>query len=749
MLSGLRISRADPAFVSFDEELLRSTTRTLILIVTGIYVAWYLVATEYLPSDLIVDFFPIAAGLGVLCLASLWLLPKSLLGAQVIWQVGLTVAMILSAYLSRQPNVTFLYALLPLIAAVTINWQVGLLAEGMVIALVYYFAHSPAMPPMSTLTSLAVCASGAVTGVLGWAVTRMFITVTEWSFFSFKQAAQKVEESRDQRLALKETQEDLVLANRELARLSERLKAMYQVAEEARQAKEEFVANVSHELRTPLNMIIGFSEMITELPQVYGTKLPSALLADIAVIQRNSQHLAKLVDDVLDLSQVEAGRMALTKTWTSLKEIVDEAGLATQALYRSKGLYLEVEVPLDLPQVFCDGTRIRQVVLNLLSNAGRYTRYGGVRVKVWREKDDAVLSVADTGPGIAPEEQKHLFEPFRQLESGRQQDGGSGLGLAISKQFVEMHGGTMWLESQLGLGTTFCFRLPLSTASLALHDDVLRWSNNPYQEYIPRTRRSRAPAPIVTSRFVVMEEGNVLRRLLTRYLDDTEIVAVRDVQEAIRELSQSPARALVVNTPDSMNGSVPLSRLSHLPYDTPAIVCWVPGPDEAAKRLGVMGYLVKPVNREALLSALAELGEAIQCVLLVDDQPEALQLFTRMLSTAERHYRVLQASNGQRALSLLRERHPDVVLLDLIMPGMDGLRVLQEKAEDPSISEVPVIVISSRDPAGEATFSDTLAIRHASGLTAQQLLGCICAVSEVLSPSARPAHRERPEEPAV
>ncbi len=159
------------------------------------------------------------------------------------------------------------------------------------------------MPPIALNLGLGVIASSAFTGLLGWSATRTLLTVTEWSLFGYEQARQKMEEAREQRLELAQMKEDLIQANQELARLSERLKALHQVAEEARQAKEMFVANVSHELRTPLNMIIGFSEMMTQSPQIYSAGLPPALLADIAAIQRNSQHLAKLVNDVLDLSQ--------------------------------------------------------------------------------------------------------------------------------------------------------------------------------------------------------------------------------------------------------------------------------------------------------------------------------------------------------------------------------------------------------------------------------------------------------------
>jgi len=751
----LHISRrAHPDFVSSATELLQSTFRSLVFLIGGVYLAWFFLATEGLPWELVLGFFPITAVVVLTCVLSLWLLSKWLLAAQAVWQVGLVVFITLAVYVSQQPEVAFLYALLPLVAVVTVGWPAGLLLEGLVIALMWRLSHSPVMPPLSTVYNWVIISGGAFTGLLGWAATHVLLTVTHWSLFDFEQAREKMEQARDQRLELKQIQEDLIQANRELARLSDRLKAMHQVAEEARRAKEEFVANVSHELRTPLNMIIGFSEMITQSPQVYGARLPPALLADIAAIQRNSQHLARLVDDVLDLSQVEAGRMALSKEWTSLREILDEAALAVGALFESKRLYLETEVPPDLPPIFCDSTRIRQVVLNLLSNAGRFAERGGVRVKAWCEKDGVVISVTDTGPGIAPEDQEKIFEPFQQLDGSiRRRHGGSGLGLSISKQFVEMHGGKMWLESEVGLGTTFYFSLPLETVlPVALaSDDAMRWFS-PYHQYEARTRRSKAPAPTLVPRFVLLEEEESMQWLFSRYVDGTEIVPVRSVEEAFRELSRSPAQALIVNAPSLREVSRARSEtfaqresetfaqreLANLPYGTPAVTCWVPGEDEAARRLGVVRYLVKPVTRETLLSTLADLGKGVKSVLLVDDEPEVLQLFARLLSSAECSYRVLQATSGQRALSLLRQRHPDVMLLDLIMPGMDGFRVLQEKSQDSTIREIPVVVISARDPTGEPIVSDTLTVTRGGGLSVRDLLACIQAVSEILAPSVQP-----------
>jgi CheY-like chemotaxis protein len=365
--------------------------------------------------------------------------------------------------------------------------------------------------------------------------------------------------------------------------------------------------------------------------------------------------------------------------------------------------------------------------------------------------------VSDTGPGIAVEDQKRIFEPFQQLDSSiRRKHGGSGLGLTISKRFVEMHGGKLWLESVPGAGTTFYFSLPIespqATGRVADPNDARRWFN-PHQQYVPRTRRSKAPLPTVVPRYVILEADDCLSQIVGRYMEGVDVTSVRSIDDAMHELQRSPAQMLVVNQAAMGGTPLPREKLSALPYGTPAVSVWVPGRSHAARQLGVVQYIVKPVSHAALLSAIDDLGRVqgvqVESVLVVDDQPEVLQLFARMLSSCERRYRVLQAMDGHRALTLLRERKPDVVLLDLVMPGMDGLQLLHEKSRDPAICDIPVIVISSRDPAGDPVASDTLTVTHSGGLHPHELMACIEAVSHVLSPAARTVDRAQPETPGV
>jgi len=738
----------------FDLEIFKQITEeafhSLMAATGAIFIGWYILANFDigLGDAVYVTYVVLVAAVFS---GGAYLLERRHAGAaRVVWLVGLCAAIGAALAVFRHAELIYFFSLIPLLAAaLSFRWQWGILVEALLAPLLFFLEQALQLQqPVAWLSSrdLMVLLMGGILLALGFAFARALLTLTSWSLVHYRGAREELEEIRDQRVGLLQVQEDFVQANNELARLTERLGAMTQVAEEARRIKEDFVARVSHELRTPLNMIIGFSEMIMKSPQLYGDSLPSALLVDVDAILRNSQHLSRLVDDILDLSQVEAGRMALTKEWIAVAEVVDEAVSVVKGLFNSKGLYLQQEIPDNIPPVFCDSTRIRQVVINLLSNAARFTEHGGVIVRAEVKESALVISVTDTGPGISPVEQKRIFEPFHQVDTGlRRHKGGTGLGLTISRQFVEMHGGRMWMESQVGVGTSFFFSLPLSAAIPELEEKPSRWFS-PYFEYEQRTHLANLPAPVARPRYVVVENEDNLQRLLTRYADNVEVVGVKRIEEAVTEACRSPAKAVILNqTVDLQDGELQ-EQLLGLPFGTPVICCWLPGREEAARQLGVIDYMVKPVVRQDVLSVLKKVPGA-QKVLLVDDEPEILRLFVRMLSSSERPLTLLQAMDGHRALQLMRARKPDLVLLDLVMPQMDGFQVLKEKSQDPTIRDIPVVAVSSLNPQGESNVSRVFSVTRRNGLSASELLNCVQAITEILVPKDRTADPKPVETP--
>ena len=713
--------------VSARDLMAQATRRTLLVAAVATWI--WLLLVGMARSELAAQAMPAGLALAVVTFAALRLPSRPGWLGQVAFLVGWWAVIGLAATLLAEPAVLILWVALPLIGASSASVALTAAACALTAAGVgggAWLGFPEAAVPYLIPATLCVA-------LLGWTTAYTLLASTRRSLECYARSEADRAAFREQRLQFLQTQEDLIQANRELARLSDRLRVMTQMAEDARRIKEEFVANVSHELRTPLNMIIGFSEVILKSPKIYGVRLPDQLLADIRAIQRNSQHLAGLVNDVLALSQAERGKLVLAREWVNLGDLLVEARDAVQVLFESKGLYLRLELPADPLIVFCDRLRIREVVLNHLSNAGRFTDQGGVVLRAWREDGHAMISVADTGRGIPLKDQQRIFEPFQRLATSSSDTiEGSGLGLSISKRFVEMHDGRIWLESEVGRGTTFYLRLPLEPqAEAAPPPGAVRWIN-PYQTYEPRTRPSAAPVPIVTPRYIVMEEACQLRELFARFAEGSEIVAVHSVPDLIAESHRSPATAVVINTPDPQAVIAEIRAAGGIPFDTPMLVCWIPGEREAARNLGVLRYLVKPISQEILLAAIDEVKPAPRTILLVDDNPEALQLFARMLA-ADGETRILRALNGPQALALMRTRKPDIVLLDLIMPEMDGFQVLREKEKDPTIRQIPVLVISSLDPLGGVVVSDLLSVSRRNGLTPRELIACIQAISSILT----------------
>ncbi|MGB9578499.1 MAG: ATP-binding protein, partial [Halothiobacillaceae bacterium] len=451
-----------------------------------------------------------------------------------------------------------------------------------------------------------------------------------------------------------------------------------------------------------------------ESPEIYARELPTALLADVAAIKRNSEHLANLVDDVLSLAEVDAGRMRLSPETITVQDLAAEAAKIVEPFFAQKGLFLKVEVPGDLPPVYADRLRMRQVLLNLLTNAGRFTEQGGATIKAKLGAGLIEVRVSDTGPGISQEALSKLFEPFKQADSSiRRRYGGTGLGLALSKRFVELHGGKIWIESAPGQGTTVVFTLPVQPPPA---ETPQRWFS-PYHDYTPRERSGAVSIAKGKPCVVVLEWGEMLPRLMRRYLDDLEPLTVKDWAEAKTAVEAHSAVALVVN--EATVSPTEDATLAQFAFDIPILRCHVPQPQPRWATPQIVDYLVKPIQREVLLEKVQSCGNGIRTVLLADDDAEARQLFGRILASAGNGYRVLYAMDGRSTLEMLRERGPDLLLLDLVMPNGDGFFVLEVMQREEALRRIPVIIISALDVEREPITSRELVVTRQQGLSAR------------------------------
>jgi signal transduction histidine kinase/CheY-like chemotaxis protein len=585
-------------------------------------------------------------------------------------------------------------------------------AQTILILLLPQYAQQSVGETMASLIAIWVMLG------LMYAIYQPVLKLSLWSWEHFSRARELLDEARDRQVELKQALDDLAHANRQLALINERLAATRLIAEEAQKTKAEFVAQVSHEFRTPLNMIIGLIDLLMETPKVYGEDLPEALFKDLGIVHRNCEHLASMINDVLDLSQIEAGRLALHREEFSLADVILRALAVVRPLLDKKGLSLKVDIAQDLPRIHCDRTRIRQVILNLVSNAARLTEAGGLTVQARADGRFVVVSVNDTGPGISPEDKERIFEPFYQGAKVWRSQSGSGLGLSISKQFVEMHGGQMWVESQFGAGSAFFFRLPIHP----FMDPVAppqRWIA---ESWVDRSPKSQLPASHFQQRVVLCDESGDLHPVLERYADDIEFVDVRNLEQAERELQHAAARAVLINAASVQDLIGLVEQAGREMPDTPIIGCSLPPRMEQAHTAGASGYLLKPLLLAGLEEALDATGQELARVLVVDDDPDALPLLTRMLQIYDPALEVVTASNGQQALDMLRSTQPDLMLLDILLPDLDGRQVLTIKGQEEAIRDIPVIVISAQDPRDQPLESKYLVATMGRGLSVSKLL---------------------------
>lgn len=592
----------------------------------------------------------------------------------------------------------------------------------------------------NSVTPIALLAIWGTIGLL-WIALRPLRTVTAESWYHFTISRQLLEESRNRQQELNQAYEDLRNAYKEMGRLNQVLLATQRAADEARQAKESFVANVSHELRTPLNMIIGFSSLIADAPLTYQRRLPAHLLADVAAIQRNAEHLSSLVDDVLDLSKADAGQMALSLKPVQVAAVLEDAVQPMRELFASKSLWLKLEIAANLPEVLGDSTRIRQVVMNLLSNAGKIVDSGGATISAFVEQNEVVVQVEDTGPGIAPDEIGRLFEPFRQLETRpASAKPGTGLGLAISKKLVELHGGRMWVEPR-SRGAAFFFSLPIPLP-LPASGRAGRWLMN---EYEVRGRRPHAELPPISRRLLFVGTENRFFSSAMHYLgEDYELALAPDVTSAVADLQHASAQMLVLNEMQAVQTEVS-AALGSLTQRIPIVTCPAPSLLNMTADLGVDGYLIKPIARDTLLSAVAHIGQPLHTILIVDDQPEVIQLFSRMLASAYQDCTILRAEDGRRALELIRTRQPDLMLLDLGLPGLSGHEIIAAVRHDPTLEGMRIIVTSAQDPAGEPVLRDHITLFRASGFSSKEIIQIIAALAETVSPFQKSTGQAPPD----
>jgi signal transduction histidine kinase/DNA-binding response OmpR family regulator len=448
------------------------------------------------------------------------------------------------------------------------------------------------------------------------------------------------------------------------------------------QIKTQFLANMSHELRTPLNSIIGFSRVILKGIDGPVTDLQHQ---DLTAIYNSGQHLLGLINDVLDLAKIEAGKMELSFDEINITDIITSVMSTASGLVKDKSIKLVRNIHGDMPTVRADAIRIRQVLLNLLSNAAKFTDEGEIVVDASIQPSPAglaeiLISVSDTGPGISPDDQEKLFQAFSQVDnSPTRKTGGTGLGLSISQQLIQMHGGRIGVHSELGKGSTFYFTLP-----------IYRGKEEKVESYGSKV-------------ILAVDDDPQVIALYERYLQPQgyHVVPLLDPSRAKERAHQIKPFAITLDI--MMPGYDGWQVLNDLKNDTetrdiPVIICSIIEEQERGFSLGAADYLLKPILEEDLLNALNRLNGdgSIREVLIVDDDPNSLRLMDTFFRK-HNQYKVILAEGGKKGWEIITSHPPHALILDLFMPEMDGFTILEKMRDNAKLRDIPVVVVSGGD----------------------------------------------------
>ena len=452
-------------------------------------------------------------------------------------------------------------------------------------------------------------------------------------------------------------------------RIQQELIVARQQADEARQLKERFAANISHELRTPLNIIMGFSEVMHLTPEVYTeTVLPMTLRRDISQIYKNSRYLLELVDDILDLSHIEQTEFTLQLEPTDLFHFLEDFRQFSVDLLNNHPAGFDMDYPADLPAILMDQVRIRQVLLNLLNNARRYTSQGTIHISVEHNQQQTVFHIADTGIGIAQAALERIFDAYYQVDYKLSRgQGGAGLGLAICKKFVEAHGGIIWVNSELGQGSTFSFTLPV--ANIAATPAISAGPVSKEEHYRPRV--------------AIVEQNQHIVNVLQNHLAEFDVVLFNQSQNG---------------PPAGYDELVIMNRQFAQPMEgiaVPIVEYVLPQASVTVDKF-VMATLIKPITSEKLLCELEKI-KALNHVLVIDDNRGFVQMIERILRGAKPGLSIARAFTSGEGLRRLTQKRPDVILLDLYIAQDNGLQFLGRVREHPEWRDIPIILITAHN----------------------------------------------------
>ncbi len=467
-----------------------------------------------------------------------------------------------------------------------------------------------------------------------------------------------------------------------------------EAAEVANQTKSAFLANMSHELRTPLNAIIGYSEMLKEEAEDLGEK---SFVDDLNKVHSAGKHLLGLINDVLDISKIESGKMDLYLETFDVAQLIKEVSNTITPLVAKNSNKLKVICPPEIGTMYADVTKLRQGLFNLLSNASKFTSEGTITLEVARGKPDGSewmsFKVSDTGIGMTQEQMDRLFQAFVQADAGTTKKfGGTGLGLAITRYFSRMMGGDTTVASEFKKGSTFTIRLPARVGT-----------DTPDVGIVSSTSKSDSTMVEATAGSVlVIDDDPTIHDLLKRLLQRQgfTVNGVQSGREGLQVAREIKPDVIILDVMmPEMDGWNVLSSLKNdsVLSEIPVVMLSMIEDKHMGFALGAADYLTKPINRDKLSGLLRKYRRfSDESLVLVVEDEEGIRQFMRVLLERD-GWSVMDAANGQEALAMIAERRPSLILLDLMMPEMDGFEFVSHLREVTEWKDIPVVVITAME----------------------------------------------------